>query len=123
MPSHSERVRRSYPEGAPPFGAHPVHLCTAACYVNGRYNGPAADAMFDRALDAAHRFRHSVAASPEPRLLESAMRRSAECWSQNVGHGHVFPRADGYVERCARDGFCRQCAADLALLFAAGGLR
>ncbi|MFU3391677.1 hypothetical protein ACM7KZ_29045 [Pseudomonas aeruginosa] len=30
----------------------------------------------------------------------------------NVGHGHVFPRADGVKMRCGGPGLCSECAAD-----------
>lgn len=30
----------------------------------------------------------------------------------NVGHGHVFPRADGVVAKCGGPGLCRDCEAD-----------
>lgn len=30
----------------------------------------------------------------------------------NVGHGHVWPRADGNRMRCGGSGLCRQCKAD-----------
>ncbi|EML1595553.1 hypothetical protein RVY52_000247 [Burkholderia cenocepacia] len=32
----------------------------------------------------------------------------------NIGHGHVFPRADGMKARCGGPGLCAVCAADLA---------
>lgn len=30
----------------------------------------------------------------------------------NVGHGHVFTRADGVIARCGGPGLCRECASD-----------
>ncbi|EOV2018153.1 hypothetical protein OR590_005849 [Pseudomonas aeruginosa] len=32
----------------------------------------------------------------------------------NVGHGHVFPRADGVKMRCGGPGLCSECSADAA---------
>jgi hypothetical protein len=32
----------------------------------------------------------------------------------NVGHGHVFPRADGNKARCGGPAMCSECARDLA---------
>ncbi|MDH0300105.1 hypothetical protein [Pseudomonas aeruginosa] len=36
----------------------------------------------------------------------------AEQAGTNVGHGHVFPRADGVKMRCGGPGLCSECAAD-----------
>jgi hypothetical protein len=33
---------------------------------------------------------------------------------RNVGHGHVFPRADGVRARCGGPFICRECARDAA---------
>ncbi|HCF6961751.1 TPA: hypothetical protein NIJ39_004035 [Pseudomonas aeruginosa] len=37
---------------------------------------------------------------------------AAEQAGANVGHGHVFPRADGVKMRCGGPGLCSECAAD-----------
>ncbi|HHF0065706.1 TPA: hypothetical protein ACPHS5_005937, partial [Pseudomonas aeruginosa] len=36
----------------------------------------------------------------------------AEQAGANVGHGHVFPRADGVKMRCGGPGLCSECTAD-----------
>lgn len=34
----------------------------------------------------------------------------------NVGHGHVFPRADGHRMRCGGPGLCHECSRDKVIL-------
>lgn len=46
--------------------------------------------------------RHPCPAHPAP----------VEQVGTNVGHGHVFPRADGVKMRCGGPGLCSECAAD-----------
>ncbi|MCO3296406.1 hypothetical protein FA204_03090, partial [Pseudomonas aeruginosa] len=46
--------------------------------------------------------RHPCPAHPAP----------VERVGTNVGHGHVFPRADGVKMRCGGPGLCSECAAD-----------
>ncbi|HHW2125229.1 TPA: hypothetical protein ACUUCH_000937 [Pseudomonas aeruginosa] len=46
--------------------------------------------------------RHPCPAHPAP----------VELAGTNVGHGHVFPRADGVKMRCGGPGLCSECAAD-----------
>jgi hypothetical protein len=33
---------------------------------------------------------------------------------QDIGHGHVWPRADGVLARCGGPAMCKQCALELA---------
>ncbi|WP_260477194.1 hypothetical protein [Pseudomonas aeruginosa] len=39
-------------------------------------------------------------------------KESVEQAGANVGHGHVFPRADGVKMRCGGPGLCSECTAD-----------
>lgn len=43
----------------------------------------------------------------------------AEQAGANVGHGHVFPRADGVKMRCGGPGLCSECTADASCARAA----
>ncbi|MFU6981313.1 hypothetical protein ACM75Z_27980 [Pseudomonas aeruginosa] len=43
-------------------------------------------------------------------------KESVEQAGANVGHGHVFPRADGVKMRCGGPGLCSKCAADASLV-------
>lgn len=52
--------------------------------------------------------------SPEmdTRVVEVAAQPSPAQAGANVGHGHVFPRADGVKMRCGGPGLCPECSAD-----------
>lgn len=57
-------------------------------------------------------------AGEAPKQRDPAAAKPAEANSalaMNVGHGHIFPRPDGYTAPCGGSGMCRSCQNDAQL--------